>query len=230
VGQLNDILALNVYPGWYIGTPEDMGAIIDKWNVLYGTNGIIISEYGAGANIRQHEQKIMARTGRAPKDWHPEEWQATVHEKNYAAIQARPYVYGSFVWNMFDFASASRNEGLTPAINDKGLVTRDRKTRKDAYFFYQANWSSKSMVHVTSCRDTERTNSVTDVKVYSNCSKVSLMVNGKSYGETEGNGLHIFVWTDIRLKAGENLIEVEAVSPDEILHDSCQWNCVLKQP
>jgi len=223
VGQLNDVLALNVYPGWYTGVPEDMGAIVDKWNSTYGTNGIIISEYGAGANIQHHQQDFSGRTGRAPKDWHPEEWESIVHEKNYAAINSRPGVFGSFAWNMFDFASAARNEGGTPGINDKGLVTRDRQTRKDAYFFYQANWAGTPMVHITSSRDVQRTNNITAVKIYSNCLKVTLKVNGENCGEQTGDVLHIFRWEEISLQAGENLIEAEAVSSGGIIRDACRW-------
>ena len=223
VGKLNDILALNVYPGWYIGVPDDMGPIIDKWNGAYGTNGIIISEYGAGANIAQHAQDFTGRTGRAPKDWHPEEWQSVVHERNYAAIKARPYVYGSFVWNMFDFASASRNEGGIPGINDKGLVTRDRKIKKDAYYFYQANWTTNPMVYICSRRFTDRTNSVTDVKVYSNCPKVALTINGRSRGEMEGDSLNIFTWKNVILQPGDNEVKAEADSPNGTMDDVCRW-------
>jgi beta-galactosidase len=223
VGRLNDVLALNVYPGWYLGVPEDMGAVIDKWNSIYGTNGIVISEYGAGANIHQHQQNFEGRAGRAPKDWHPEEWQAIVHEKNYAAIQDRPQVFGSYIWNMFDFASAARNEGDAPGINDKGLVTRDRQTKKDAYYFYQANWTSEPMVHITSSRDVERTTTNISAKIYSNCSKVTLRVNGKSCGEVEGDSLHIFHWQGIQLQPGENLIEAEAVTPSGVVRDVCRW-------
>ncbi len=224
VGELNNILALNVYPGWYVDTAADMGAIVDRWNASYGSHGIIISEYGAGASIDQHQQDFTGRTGRAPKAWHPEEWQSIVHEQNYADMKARPFVYGSFVWNMFDFASAGRSEGDTPGINDKGLVTRDRKVKKDAFFFYQANWTTTPMIYITSRRDHERTTPLTPVKVYSNCARVRLRVNGRDLGEATGSELHVFQWKDVALQPGDNRIEVEATSAKGVIRDTCEWH------
>jgi beta-galactosidase len=229
VGQIPDVLALNVYPGWYIETPAAMGSILDKWNAAYGSKGIIVSEYGAGASIRQHQQDFAGRSGRAPNSWHPEEWQAIVHEGNYAAIKARPFVYGTFIWNMFDFASAGRNEGDTPCINDKGLVTRNRKVRKDAYFFYQANWTTQPVVYITSRRDTERTEVRTSVKVYSNCGKASMKLNGKSYGERGANELHVIQWIDLSLAEGENKVEVDTPAECGGLHDAVSWTYHPKQ-
>lgn len=220
-----DLLAHNAYPGWYFGKPGDMGAVIDQWNSALGSKGIMISEYGAGASIRQHQQDFSNRVeGRPPRDWHPEEYQALVHEKAYAAIQARPQVFGSFVWNMFDFAAANRNEGDEPAINDKGLVTRDRKVRKDAYFFYQANWTAEPMVYLTSRRDVNRTESSTPVKVYSNCEKVVLKVNGRDYGKAPDSGLHVFVWNPVSLEEGDNRIEVQGSVGGRVVRDTGQWS------
>ncbi|MGI8742509.1 MAG: glycoside hydrolase family 2 TIM barrel-domain containing protein [Bryobacteraceae bacterium] len=224
VGRISELMALNVYPGWYIATPSAMGSIIDKWNAFYGSKGIIISEYGAGASIQQHQQDFTERAaGRAPKDWHPEEWQTNVHEGNYAAIQSRPYVPASFLWSMFDFASAGRKEGGMPGVNDKGLVTRDRKIRKDAFYFYQANWTTGPMVYITSRRDADRSASETPVKVYSNLPKVTLRVNGKSYGEMNGSDLHVFLWKTVPLVEGENRIQAEAASSSGVVRDSCIW-------
>ena len=99
-----------------------------------GKMGIAVSEYGHGASAGMHENpaKRPSPTG----FWHPEEWQSHAHEINYRCIREKPEVWGAFVWNMFDFGSSSRFEGESPGINDKGLVTYDRKTPKDAYFFY----------------------------------------------------------------------------------------------
>ena len=86
-------------------------------------------------------------------------------------MKSRPFVWGTFVWNMFDFAVSTRHEGGIPGRNDKGLVTYDRKIKKDAFFFYKANWSAEPTLYITSRRFTERTNAVTDVKIYSNAKK-----------------------------------------------------------
>jgi beta-galactosidase len=227
VARTSELVALNVYPGWYIDTAASMGPIIDKWNAFYGSRGLIISEYGAGASIHQHQQDFSSRQpGRAPRDWHPEEWQSIVHEQTYAAIRERPAVPASFLWNMFDFASAGRKEGDTPGVNDKGLITRDRKVRKDAFYFYKANWTTEPMVYITSRRDTERTAPETPVKIYSNLPRVTLRVNGKSYGEVSGTGLHVFTWNSVPLREGENVIEA-AAGP---VRDSCVWTYHAKGP
>lgn len=219
-----NLLALNAYPGWYFGKAEDMGEVIDQWNSAFGPKGIMISEYGAGAPIRQHQQDFTGRAvGRTPRDWHPEEYQALVHAKAYAAIQARPAVFGSFVGNMFDFAAANRNEGDTPGINGKGLVTRDHKVGNDALFFYQANWAAEPMVYITSRRDVNRTEPVTPVKVYSNCDKVELNVNGKDYGSARDSAPHVLVWNGVSLQDGESRIEVEGTSHGHAVQDRCQW-------
>lgn len=126
---ITDIMAYNTYPGWYWAQPSTMKSSVAHWNRLVGSKGICVSEYGAGANIWHHQQDVQS----APKTdgiFHPEEWQAIVHEQNYRGISSSDFVWGSFVWNMFDFASASRNEGDILGLNDKGLVTYDRKVKK----------------------------------------------------------------------------------------------------
>ena len=72
-----------------------------------------------------------------------------VHETAWAAMKARPFVWGTFVWNMFDFAVSTRHEGGVPGRNDKGLVTYDRKIKKDAFYFYKANWSDEPVLYIT---------------------------------------------------------------------------------
>ena len=180
-----------------------------------------MSEYGAGANITQHEQNPKQPV--TTSQWHPEEWQALVHETAWPAMKARPFVWGTFVWVMFDFAVSTRHEGGVPGRNDKGLVTYDRKTKKDAFYFYQANWSDEPMVYITSRRFTERTNAVTDVKIYSNTKEVELLVNGGSRGKRTNGNNGVFIWKDVQLKPGENQIEAKAERAGKNLSDHCVW-------
>lgn len=219
--SIPDHLAFNAYPGWYGGKPEDMATILKTWNELMGNRGIAVSEYGAGANIAQHEQNMTEAPLHNGK-WHPEEWQAIVHEKNYECIRNSKQTWGSFVWNMFDFASSGRNEGNTPGINDKGLVTYDRKVKKDAYYFYKTNWSQEPVVYIAGRRHTERYNEITDIKVYSNCKKLKLSVNGIEQKSVSGkNG--VFVWKDIPLIPGKNTISVSGTSGKTTITDTCEW-------
>ena len=225
--KIPDLLGWNKYPGWYFGTPADCGPLLDSLRYTSRHGGFCVSEYGAGANPFQHElppQKPKKTTG----PWHPEEWQCVVHEADWAAIKARPFVWGSFIWNMFDFVVAGRNEGGVPCRNDKGLVTSDRQVKKDAFYFYQANWSSASVLHINSQRYVERTNSFTDVKVYSNAKQVELLVDGQSLGQTSHPTNCVFIWENVALTPGENRIVAKARRNGQELHDECAWN--LRKP
>jgi beta-galactosidase len=124
---------------------------------------------------------------------------------------------------MFDFAVSTRHEGDQPGLNDKGLVTRDRKTRKDAFYFYKANWSDEPMVYITSRRFTERTNSLTNVKIYSNADEVEFFLNGQSQGTRTNGDNAVFVWNNVQLASGENKIEARASRDGQALRDDCVW-------
>jgi len=226
MNRIPDLLGWNIYPGWYPGwgTREDFGKLLDQDRDTSRHGGLCVSEYGAGANVEQHEPD--PREPKADGQWHPEEWQALVHESAWAAMKARPFVWGTFVWNMFDFTSYWRHEGGVLGRNDKGLVTYDRKIRKDAFYFYKANWSDEPMVYITSRRFIERTNAVTDVKIYSNAAKAELLVNGRSQGARDNDGNAIFIWKDIRLNPGKNRIEARAERNGVPVKDECVW--VLK--
>jgi len=154
--------------------------------------------------------------------FHPEEWQSIVHEQNYQAIEDSPFVWGSFVWNMFDFASAFRNEGSMQGMNDKGLVTYDRKIKKDAFYYYKSLWSEEPVVHITSKRDIARNDSLTRIKVYSNCDHIVLKVNGKEYGNPLKND-NIYIWENVTLRKGENQINVSGDRNQIKLTDDCKW-------
>jgi len=222
MNKIPDWLGWNIYPGWYRGTRGDFGHEMDRLRDTSRQGGFCVSEYGAGANVTQHEENPKQPKTGGP--WHPEEWQALVHESAWAAMKERPFVWGTFVWNMFDFAVATRHEGSIPGRNDKGLVTYDRKTRKDAFYFYKANWSDEPVLYITSRRFTERTNAVTDVKIYSNANPVELLLNGKSLGQHRDTTNGVFIWKDVQLKAGENRVEARAERNGQKLNDSCVWN------
>jgi beta-galactosidase len=225
--KIPDLIGWNKYPGWYFGTPEDCGPMLDSLRYTSRHGGFCVSEYGAGANPLQHQlPSVKPNNPNGP--WHPEEWQCVVHEQDWAAIKARPFVWGSFIWNMFDFVVASRNEGGVPCRNDKGLVTSDRQLKKDAFYFYQANWSVEPVLHINSRRFIERTNALTEVKIYSNASQVELFVNDKSLDISSAATNGVFVWQNVTLAPGKNHIEAKAVRGGQELHDECMW--LLKKP
>ena len=217
-----DVLAFNAYPGWYGGgSPHKMERNIRAWNDSMHHKGVGVSEYGAGASINQHQQNMTLPPDTKGR-WHPEEWQAIVHEANYKHIKQTDFIWGSFVWNMFDFASAGRKEGEQLGTNDKGLVTYDRKTRKDAFYFYKANWNPEPMVYITSRRHTVRDTAFTDIKAYSNCPKVELFVNGKTLGTTTEDN-HVYIWKNIELLAGKNKITLKGTKEGKVFVDECEW-------
>ncbi len=224
MNKIPDILGWNVYYGWYgdWGPLSDYDPMRETYRYTSRHGGYAVSEYGAGANINQHEQNP-----RKPKNdgqWHPEEYQGVLHEKAWAELKSAPYIWGTFVWCMFDFTSYWRHEGGVLGRNDKGLVTADRKTRKDAFYFYKANWSDEPVLYITSRRETERTNAVTDVKIYSNATQAELLVNAASQGACSNDGNGVILWKGVRLASGKNLIETHAQRGGQLLSDQCFWN------
>ncbi len=134
----------------------------------------------------------------------------------------RPFLWGTFVWNMFDFASDGRSEGDSPGRNDKGLVTYDRTIRKDAFYWYKANWNPEPMVYIASRRFTPRPSGSTDVRVYTNCDSVALSVNGINAG-TKAEPSRVFVWSGVQLVDGSNSIDVVGYKDGKQLRDTCLW-------
>lgn len=227
MGGLNfitDAIAWNRYDGWYGGTPADLGKWLDRMHKDHPEICIAISEYGAGASI-YHQQDSLVKT--VPTSWwHPENWQTYYHIENWKTISSRPYVWGSFVWNMFDFGAAHRTEGDRPGINDKGLVTFDRKVRKDAFYFYKANWNREEpMLYLTGKRNTVRTQHLQTITAFTNLSGAELFVNGKSYGKAIPDSYAILEWKNVELEPGEN--EIKVVSTNKKLPLSDSFHCRL---
>ena len=227
MGDLNfitDAIAWNRYDGWYGGTPADLGKWLDRMHKDHPEICIAISEYGAGASI-YHQQDSLVKT--VPTSWwHPENWQTYYHIENWKTISSRPYVWGSFVWNMFDFGAAHRTGGDRPGINDKGLVTFDRKVRKDAFYFYKANWNREEpMLYLTGKRNTVRIQRLQTITAFTNLSGAELFVNGKSYGKAIPDSYAILEWKNVELEPGEN--EIKVVSTNKKLPLSDSFHCRL---
>jgi beta-galactosidase len=219
--KIPDEIAFNHYPDWY--TDDNMGDYIaDRYKEI--GRRIALSEYGAGGDPSQHEDDFSKKphpTGGG--HFHPEEYQAYVHEKDYAQIKDNPDLWGSFIWVMFDFASSKKNEGTEVGVNDKGLVTHDHQTAKDAYFFYKANWNPQPIIYIASKRFTERKNAHTFVKVYTNAPRVALRINGRFIGEQKPNKINVCLWPDIVISKGKNIIHVNGKYKNKNIDDTCEW-------
>ncbi|HEY5079760.1 MAG TPA: glycoside hydrolase family 2 TIM barrel-domain containing protein, partial [Opitutaceae bacterium] len=217
-----DVLAFNRYEGWYNGIATDIGPLLDKRHAGYPKARFGMSEFGAGASVLQHAENPAKPATAGP--FHPEEYQSYYHEVYWSAFKARPYLWAKFIWCLHDFASDGRNEGDHPGRNDKGLVTYDRKTKKDAYYYYKANWSPEPVLHLNSSRFASRTDPLTDVRVYSNAPEVALSVGGTALGtRSDPEGSRIFVWKGVRLSPGENHVVATAKFGGSESSDSCVW-------
>ncbi|HJV60798.1 MAG TPA: glycoside hydrolase family 2 TIM barrel-domain containing protein [Albitalea sp.] len=215
-----DLTGYNRYWGWYDGQLSDLGPWADALHARLPARVVAISEYGAGASV-QHQQEPPQRP-RPDGHWHPEQYQALFHEAYWRQIAARPWLAGSFVWVGFDLASAGRNEGDRAGVNDKGLVTYDRRVRKDAYYLYQAHWRSVPMAHIASGRLTPRPAGATPVKVYSNAVRVTLQVDGVTLGTVPVVD-RMAVWPTVALPAGRHVLMVSA---DNGAIDTVEWQCI----
>ncbi|WP_144009024.1 glycoside hydrolase family 2 protein [Pedobacter africanus] len=219
---LTDLMGWNKYYGWYGGNFDEVGKWADDVHRVLPFTPISVSEYGAGASPFKHTEVLTkpAPTGR----FHPEEWQTAFHEKHWEALKRRTFVWGKFVWVLADFGSSIRTEGDRTAINDKGLVTYDRKVKKDAFYFYKANWNPEPMLYIAERRNNIRYSKTAAVKVFCNAGTVSLWVNGKIYPKKVPNDLKTILWQNIKLQPGKNTILVRSVTRGKVLEDSCVWN------
>ena len=218
-----DGIAFNVYPGWYWGKPDDFGPLVESLSAQLNGRRVGISEYGAGASVVQHQEGELAPPTNTATRFHPEEWQASFHERVWALAQNNPRLWGTWIWNLCDFAVDKRDEGDTPGRNDKGLVTYDRKIRKDAFYFYKANWSDEPVVYLAARRLTPRKRATTEVKAYSNCGPVELFVNGRSLGVQAPDAVRIARWPGVTLVPGENRVALVGRRDGKDIRDECVW-------
>ncbi len=197
---LTDILAYNHYFGWYMQTCEGLDEWLKKFREARPELKLGISEYGAEGVLGYFSDNPVQGD-------YSEGYQAIYHEHYLKTFIENDYIWGSYVWNMFDFGSAMRNEGGVKGRNNKGLVTFDRKTKKDAFYLYKAFWSDEKFVHLVGSRYNLRKIGKQTFKVYSNCDKVVLRIGNKSKTVTSKG---IFVFEDIEVKEGKNKITLTA--------------------
>ena len=213
--DVTDVLSYNHYFGWYGGELEENGVWLDKFHAMHPDRALGLSEYGCEAILDWHSAQ--------PKNHdYTEEYQALYHQAMLKTFAQRPYLWSTHVWNMFDFAADSRDEGGCKGRNNKGLVTYDRKTKKDSFYLYQAYWTAKPMVHVCGARFTDRAPGERDVTVYTNCNTVTLYVNGRWAGRKKAVD-HVCVFRNVRLKDGDNEIRARVAGA---LEDAIHLNGV----
>ncbi len=198
--HISDVLSYNHYFGWYGATTDMNGPWFDEFHKKYPNKPIGISEYGCEA-LNWHTSTPMQGD-------YTEEYQSFYHEELIKQIAERPYLWATHVWNMFDFAADARAEGGENGMNHKGLVTFDRKYKKDSFYAYQAWLSDKPVLHLCSKRYIDRVEDVTKVTVYSNLDEVELFANGESVGKQK-KGKYPFFYFDVK-NVGETTLTVKA--------------------
>jgi beta-galactosidase len=199
VAHITDIVSWNLYLGWYVPGLFLNDLWIDFFHAVYPNRALGYSEYGCEAMTNLHSSKPR-------REDQTEEYQAVYHEYLLKCFDKRPFMWATHVWNMFDFAADARDQGGEAGMNHKGLVTFDRKIKKDSFYLYKAWWSKDPFVHICGSRYVDRCESTTKVKVYSNQNRVTLFANGKKVAELSGDKIFEF---EIPL-SGE--VKLEAVS------------------
>ena len=175
---ITDTESYNHYFGWYGGKMEDNGPWLDNFHEKHPGICLGVSEYGCEGIITYHGPEPKC------KDY-SEDYQALYHEHMAKVLDERPWIWSSHVWNMFDFGCAARDEGGVAGRNNKGLVTMDRKTKKDSYYIYKAYWNAEPMVHLCGKRYAQRAGEEREIKVYTNQDSVTLYLNGKEVATQE---------------------------------------------
>ena len=185
VAHITDLVSWNLYLGWYVPGLFLNDLWMGFFHLCFPNRPFGYSEYGAEGMPNLHSTHPH-------RGDHTEEYQAKYHEYMLRCFKRHPWMWATHVWNMFDFAADARDQGGESGMNHKGLVTFDRKTKKDSFYLYKAWWSDEAFVHICSKRFVERTGSTATVKVYSNQSTVALYVNGNKVGEQTGE--HVFTF------------------------------------
>ena len=209
IHQLADLQGFNQYTGWYGGKPAELNNWINNYHESKPDVRVSVSEYGAGGNIFQQTNDI-SKVPNPTGQFFPETYQTHYHEVTYSAIEKAQFIWSSYVWNMFDFSVPEWNRGGIKGRNHKGLVTYDRKIKKDAFYWYKANWSDEPVLYLTGRRNNSLDTTISSFTAYCNIGIPELYINGKSYGKMiSGINQVQFVSDSISLKYGENRIEIK---------------------
>ena len=182
VADATDASGVNRYFGWYYGRPEELGAHLDRLHAKRPAQPLSVSEYGAGGDVTLRADNPLGGPIDMAGRVQPGEYLSWLHEQSWKQLARRTYLWGTWAWNGFDFATTVRREGESQDINTKGIVTYDREIKKDVFYFYRANWSADPTVHITGRRYRDRAYPVAEVRVYSNAPLTTLAVNGVSLG------------------------------------------------
>lgn len=224
VNQNADIQGMNRYFGWYEKKVQDIEPWIEKMETQYPWQKFMLTEYGADANL-DHQTEYLGDALNWGKPFYPETFQTKTHEYQWSVIAKHPYILASYLWNMFDFAVPMWNRGGVPARNLKGLISFDRKIKKDSYYWYKANWSDDPVLYLTQRRNTDREKKITNITVYSNKGVPLVSLNGKLLPSPKKGYTDVhYVFENVELAQGENRVQASIRDGQSELSDEIVWN------
>ncbi|KAF1299074.1 beta-galactosidase [Enterococcus sp. JM4C] len=215
---LTDIIGYNKYYGWYMGKAEDFAGWIDGYHETNPQTALAISEYGAEGIVEYHNDHPQVND-------YSEEYHALFHEKVWSIFSKRKFLWATYVWNMFDFGANVRDEGGVKGRNNKGLVTFDRKIKKDAFYMYKAHWSDQPFIHIASKRYVERASQTINLVIYTNCQEVEVFLNDQSVGTYQAENKKVTI-PDIQLNGEHNQFSVQALNQSETIQDTAYFHQV----
>lgn len=213
---ITDIISYNLYYGWYGGEVSQNGPWCDRFHELNPSVALGISEYGAENIVRWHSATPMNHD-------YTEEFASEYHHGMLKTFATRPYLWSTYVWNCFDFAADARDEGGVLGRNSKGIITYDRKVKKDAFFIYKAYWNPEPMIYVAGRRFKDRAPEERNITVYTNCKEITLFINDVQV-ETKVAVDHAVVFENVMLADGSNIVTAKF----EEIEDTITLNGVSK--
>ncbi|WP_407725999.1 glycoside hydrolase family 2 protein [Parabacteroides goldsteinii] len=223
VNLVADIQGMNRYFGWYEKKIQDIKPWVENLEKEYPHQKLMLTEYGADANLN-HQTEYLGDALNWTKEFYPETFATKTHEYQWRVIAAHPYIIASYLWNTFDFCAPMWVRGGVPARNMKGLVTFDRKIKKDSYFWYKANWSKEPVLYLTQRRNWDREKKETSVTVYSNIGTPKVYLNGKELtGIREGYTPVHYIIDNITLDMGKNIVKTVVVKDGKTYEDEIEW-------
>jgi beta-galactosidase len=225
--SVTDVVAWNWYFGGYYDKCDKYAAWYDNLHKKYPDIKGGLSEYGAEGCISQQQEDPNRPnpTGR----FFPEQYQRLYHEQVWKNIKDRDDIWCKFIWNMFDFSWTFAKRGDRDFINHKGLVTHDRQVKKDAFYFYKANWSDEPVLYILSRRNTQRTQSNVQVAVYTNLDAVELYLNSRLVSKKKmDSDIHKITWENVGLVPGNNQLNIIGYRAGQKYTDACEWTLITK--
>ena len=225
VNMQADIQGINRYFGWYGYKMQDLEPWLEGVKRNFPHHHIILSEYGAEGNINQQDETVgESGTCCGFDHFYNENFATRLHEKQWGYIANAPHLAASYIWNMFDFCTPMSAQGGVPARNMKGMVTFDRKTKKDVFYWYKANWSKEPVLYITGRRNMNRYRAVTPVTVYSNIGQPVLLVNGQEIKSAQQGTTNVhYIFENVNLVPGKNTLEVKVNRNGTVHQDQIVW-------